>query len=341
MIYVTLIFVFTALISWILVNKLTIILQNKKIVDVPNDRSMHEGEIPRGGGLVIIALLLVSLIVLGLISGRLALFLAIFITVLAWALLGWVDDRVDLSPHCRMLLQIVFTCLMLMAFGWVNTIHFSEQNIQLMPVFGILLSVIGVLWLANLYNFMDGIDGLAASQTVVAGATLCFWLWQYGDQTLALVCLVLAAASYGFLLCNWHPAKIFMGDVGSVTIGAFFATIILIGVGRYEIPVISFVILFGVFVADASITIIRRCLKREKIWLPHRSHYYQRLAALDFDHGKIVLAALVLMTLSSLIATITVIDRDTIVLGALVEMLLLASSAIYVEALELRRHRKI
>ena len=334
MIFLVLLTIIVSTLSWYLVKLLIAYLHDKQIVDTPNERTLHQGDVPRGGGLAIIFLTSLAIIFIGILSGRISMFLALLICVLAWASLSWLDDRHGLSPRSRFLVQIIYALFMLLAFGWVEQIQLTSEYYLLIPKLGFLLSLFGVVWLANLYNFMDGMDGLAASQAIVASATLSFWLWQYGDQGLAIVCLVLAAGSYGFLIWNWHPAKIFMGDVGSVTIGAFFATMILIGVSRYDMPVISFVILLSVFIFDASITILRRLFKREKIWLPHRSHYYQRLAKMGFSHSKIVITLIVIMTLSSLIASITLAYRDSIGIAILLELVLLFSCIIIVEVLD-------
>lgn len=334
MFILALIFLSSAILSWYAVNRLIVILTERQVIDTPNDRTLHKGSIPRGGGLAIVALILLSLAVIGALSMRYFMFAGIFISVLAWSSLSWLDDRFDLSPQRRWFVQCVFATLSVMAFGVVDTVHLSNERYLLLPIVGFLISIIGVLWLTNLYNFMDGMDGLAASQTIIASSTLVFWFWQYGDQSLAIISLVLASASYGFLLHNWHPAKIFLGDVGSVTIGAFFSTMLLIAVSRYDMPVISFIILFGVFVADASLTILKRLIQREKIWLPHRSHYYQRLAALGFSHSKIVIGLIVMMTISSLIATTTLIYRDTILIGLILEVAILLICAAFVEYLE-------
>ena len=334
-----LIALFVMIISWLAVRYLIVYLKRENIVDRPNDRSLHQGEIPRGGGLAIVFLLMVATFLMGVLSDRLVMFGALLIMIFAWSSLSWLDDRINLTASRRFIVQIGLAVLSVFAFGAVEVIQINTSYDLYLPLFGVGLSVVGVVWLANLYNFMDGMDGLAGSQTLIAAATMSFWLWQYGDQGLAIVCLVLSAASYGFLWWNWHPAKIFMGDVGSVTIGAFFATITLIAVSRYNMPVISFALLLGVFVADATITVIRRLFKREKVWQAHRSHYYQRLANLGFNHSKIVIGLIALMVVSSLIASMTVIDPDNLILGVLIEFILLGTCAIGVEYLQLRQNK--
>ncbi|NNC99303.1 MAG: hypothetical protein HKN85_03895, partial [Gammaproteobacteria bacterium] len=222
------------------------------------------------------------------------------------------------------------------AFGYITVLQVADGQFYSLSILAPVLSFIGVIWLANLYNFMDGMDGLAATQTIIASITLGFWFWQAGDDHIALSCLILAAASYGFLLWNWQPAKIFMGDVGSITIGAFFAMLIIYGSTRYQLPVISFVLLLGVFVFDASLTIVHRLVKREKIWLPHRSHLYQRLANAGMQHAKIVVALTVLMLVCSMISSITVLDRDKLLPAMTFELVLLVIYAALVLLVEAR-----
>jgi len=267
-------------------------------------------------------------------------FIGLALVVVCWGGLSWRDDKHDLTPKIRFITQLCFSILTLLAFGWITEVQLTSQIWIPLSWFGALITLVGVLWVANLYNFMDGMDGLAASQTIIAGTTLGFWFWQAGDVALALVCGVLAAASYGFLFWNWQPAKIFMGDVGSVTIGAFFATLVIIGVNRYQFPVISCGVLFAVFAGDASITLLHRMLRREKFWLAHRRHYYQRLAALGFEHKKIVIAAIVLMLLCSLIASASVLYRDIVGLAMLMAIALLLAVMSFVVFLEKSQQNK-
>ncbi|MFT5572077.1 MAG: Fuc2NAc and GlcNAc transferase [Cryomorphaceae bacterium] len=328
----------TIVLSWAAVRVLIGYLKQRKIVDTPNDRTLHQGAVPRGGGLVISASLLLVLVASAQLSGRYAMFMGLFVVVLLWALLSWWDDRSDLSPKLRFGAQIALALATVCAFGWLSQVQLSADLWLKFSWFGAFCSVFGILWMANLYNFMDGMDGLAASQTIIAAITIGFWFWQAGDSYFTLVCAVLAASSYGFLLWNWHPAKIFMGDVGSVTLGAFFATLLIIGVTRYQIPAVSFVVLFSVFVVDSSLTLIRRMVRGEKFWLPHRSHHYQRLAGLEIAHSKIVIAAIVLMLLCSLIATLCVLYRDMIGLAILAVSALLLSAIATVYWLESKAH---
>jgi len=328
---VGLLLLLTMIVSWFAVGRLIGHLVAKDIVDRPNDRTLHHGAIPRGGGLVIIAILVLILFVIATISERPQLFGWLATVTLTWASLSWWDDKADLSPKFRIMVQLAICIFTVSAFGWVNNV-LSLKLLWLGPV----LSVVGLLWMANLYNFMDGLDGLAASQTIVAAISLTFWFMVLGDNYLSLICALLAAATYGFLLWNWNPAKVFMGDVGSISLGAFFGTLFIIGVTRYDLSIISFLGLFAVFIADATTTILTRAWRREKIWLPHRQHFYQRLASAGYAHSKIALGAVILMLICSAFATLGVIYRDMIAYSILAILSILASSAILVVYLEKR-----
>jgi Fuc2NAc and GlcNAc transferase len=324
-----LVFILVVLLSWFAIGRLINGLITRNIVDLPNDRTLHAGAIPRGGGLVIIASLLIVLIVMSIISNRPQFFAVLALTVFAWASLSWCDDKADLTPRFRLIVQLAICLFSVFAFGWVNQVLGLPLS-WLGPV----LSVIGVLWMANLYNFMDGLDGLAASQTIVASITMASWFFMHADWQLALVCVVVAASSYGFLLWNWSPAKIFLGDVGSITIGGFFGTLFIIAATRHGLSILSFFGLFGVFIADATVTIIMRALRGEKIWLPHRQHFYQRLANHGYAHSKIALASIILMLICSVFATLGVLYHDMIGLSLVAIILTLAMSAVLVIYIE-------
>jgi len=324
----------TIVISWYLVKWLIAMLTKQNIVDTPNDRTIHQGAVPRGGGLVIVLMLILVLSIFSLIDNRSSLFLGLLVTVLFWAGLSWWDDQHDLSARFRFLWQLVFAGMGVAAFGWINPVYVSPRIWFELAWFAPLVSFIGVVWMANLYNFMDGLDGLAAGQTIIASITFAVWFGQLGDVSLALTCVVLAAASYGFSLWNWSPAKIFMGDVGSITIGAFFATLIIIITTRYNVPVIASVILFGMFVFDATATLLRRFIRGENISQAHRTHHYQRLATLGIAHEKIAVGSLVFMLLCSLIASLAASSRDMIGAAIFLFVLLIITAVIIVKIFE-------
>lgn len=329
--YFSLVFALSTALSWFGVRGLIHYLTRKDIVDRPNARSMHQGAVPRGGGLVIIGLTIACLLILAVLSGRPQFFLALGICISAWAVLSWCDDKFGLSPKLRFTIQGVIAAITVWLFGWVHS--FVGVNLSWA---GPILSVFGLLWMANLNNFMDGMDGMAASQAIIGSLTLGVWFLYLGDWPLATLCTVVVAVNYGFLLWNWQPAKIFMGDVGSISLGALYATLMIIAANRHEIPILSLLLIFAVFIGDATFTIINRMRKGEPFWLPHRSHFYQRAALAGAKHANVVLVAIMLMALCSLFATLSVLYRDIIAQLFAATLLLLVAAGCWVVALERR-----
>jgi UDP-N-acetylmuramyl pentapeptide phosphotransferase/UDP-N-acetylglucosamine-1-phosphate transferase len=155
--------------------------------------------------------------------------------------------------------------------------------------------VLAVMWMTNLYNFMDGSDGLAGGMALFGFGTYAVGAWLGGDVNLAAACASLAACAAAFLVFNFHPARVFMGDAGSVPYGFLAGAIGLAGWHEGLWPPWFPVLAFSPFVADASVTLARRMLRGEKFWRPHRTHYYQRLVQLGWGHRRTALAEYALM----------------------------------------------
>ncbi len=303
------IFLFLSLVSWLVVTSLITMLVKAQQVDKPNERTMHSGAVPRGGGIVISGAMITSLVCAAILGSQ-SLFYGVFaLLMVAWTVLSWWDDRFGLSALRRFVPQLVFAVATVQAFGYVN--HVIGIDIGLA---GAVVTLLGIVWMANLYNFMDGIDGLAASQAIVASLTFAIWFYALANPTVALICVVVAGSSYGFLLCNWQPARIFMGDVGSITLGAFFATLMIIAATRHDVPILSLMLVFGFFILDTGITILRRIYAREVIWQAHTQHLYQRLVKSGFSHQSVTLASIILMLASSALATLSLARHDMIIL---------------------------
>ncbi|MCZ7600511.1 MAG: hypothetical protein M5U09_26110 [Gammaproteobacteria bacterium] len=145
--------------------------------------------------------------------------------------------------------------------------------------------VIVMVWVTNLYNFMDGMDGLAASHAVIVFTTFGLWLAFRGAGAAASFCFIAAAATLAFLLVNWHPARVFMGDTGSLALGMGIAAVAFDGMFNHGIAPAAFAIVMGVFLFDATFTLLRRMLGGERWWRPHRSHLYQRARRSGFPSG--------------------------------------------------------
>jgi Fuc2NAc and GlcNAc transferase len=261
------------------------------VLDVPNPRSSHAVPTPRGGGVAIVLVTTAGLVLLaqrGMI--RSDLLWAVGAGGLAVALVGFADDRRPLPAATRLTVHFAAA---LWALAWLGGLPALRVGDHLLSFgwAGYVLGALGIVWAINLFNFMDGIDGLAGSEAIfvaLAGALLS--LATGGSAGLASEALVLAAASGGFLLWNWPPARIFLGDVGSGYLG--YVIVVLAVAATRDNPVALWVwlILGGAFFVDATVTLIRRTLRHERLHEAHRSHAYQWLALRWRSHGKATVA---------------------------------------------------
>ena len=153
---------------------------------------------------------------------------------------------------------------------------------------------------------MDGIDGISAVESLILGATTSYWFAISGAASMAIICIAVAGAAVGFMRWNWSPAKIFMGDVGSLALGAFFAIIAIIGTTRLDIPFLAFLILYAVYLADSGVTLLHRIIKREKWWQAHRSHFYQRAVQSGFSHAQVSLSVMALNIIFAVLASLLI-----------------------------------
>ena len=248
----------------------------REILDVPNARSSHSVPTPRGGGLAITAALVAGTAVaalLGLIPGRTGLVLAGGSAVIA--ALGWIDDHVSLRVAVRIPVQALVAVGSVAVLGGMPSLRWGGGAVEL-GLFGSAIAVVGVLWSTNLYNFMDGVDGIAGVQGISMGALGGLFLLYAGAGDLALMGGLLAAATAGFLPWNWQPAKIFMGDVGSAMLGYALAVLALASENANAVPLIAWAGLYGVFAVDATVTVLRRGMRGQRVSEAHRQHAYQR-----------------------------------------------------------------
>jgi Fuc2NAc and GlcNAc transferase len=257
----------------------------RAILDVPNHRSSHSEPVPRGGGVAIVAAIgmaLAAIMQVAPIPDGVA-------TALvggggAVALIGWFDDRYTLSAGLRAVVHLLAAAWALVAVVGVD--RFARDP------GGSLLAILFIAWLTNLYNFMDGADGVAGTETICAGLVGAVLLAFHGQPGLALLSLATAAAAAGFLVWNWPPARIFMGDVGSCFLGFSFGVLALAGEKVGAVPLLIWIVVLGVFFWDASFTLIRRVLAGEPWYAAHRTHAYQRLIQLGWSHRRVALAVL-------------------------------------------------
>jgi UDP-N-acetylmuramyl pentapeptide phosphotransferase/UDP-N-acetylglucosamine-1-phosphate transferase len=236
------------------------------MLDRPNERSLHASPVPRTGGIAIASGALGA----GAVFVPEARFLVTLAAALA--LISFVDDWRGLGALPRLAAHFI-----------VAAIYVSHALAPAGPVEWSVL-VLAVVWVANLYNFMDGSDGLAAGVAVIGFSAYAASAWLAGHYVLASLSLVVTAAAVPFLFVNFHPARMFMGDAGSVTLGFLAAALGALGWREGAWSPLFPVFVFSPFIADASLTLLRRILARQRFWEPHREHYYQKLIRMGASH---------------------------------------------------------
>lgn len=258
------------------------------VIDAPNARSSHSVPTPRGGGLSVVVSFIVGLIFSFLFGNTpLSLTLVLIAGGMSVALIGWLDDHGHVNARWRLLVHFSAACLIVFVCGGLPIISFSGLRIDFGLV-GYFISVVALVWLLNLYNFMDGIDGLAGGQAVLSTGVLGLFLYILFDQLdLAILHWILAACSLAFLFWNFPVAKIFMGDAGSGFIGIMLGSLLIISSHIDQALFWAWLIILGVFIVDATYTLFRRFINGEKVSEAHSSHAYQH-AARKFKSHKIV-----------------------------------------------------
>jgi UDP-N-acetylmuramyl pentapeptide phosphotransferase/UDP-N-acetylglucosamine-1-phosphate transferase len=281
-------FVVAALLAWLL----TRVRGRWRVLDIPNERSLHTQPTPRTGGLAILAGAGAGMVTAwheGYAIADAATVTAISIL----ALLALVDDRHKLGAGVRLLVQIAVVAVLL-----YSNLPQTGTPVMLLPV-----ALLFLVWMINLYNFMDGMDGFAAGMACIGFGTYAVLAWQAGHPELALGCAVIVAAAAGFLLLNFPPARLFMGDSGSTVLGLLAGIVILQAHGEGILPLWLGILIFSPFIVDASITLTARVLRGERFWIPHKTHYYQRVVQLGWGHRRTTLAEYGLMIACSGTAT--------------------------------------
>jgi UDP-GlcNAc:undecaprenyl-phosphate/decaprenyl-phosphate GlcNAc-1-phosphate transferase len=254
------------------------------VLDHPNARSLHDRPVPRVGGVAMMA---------GVVAAAtwLRAAPAWLVIALALALVSFVDDLRSLPVSVR-LASHFGSALALVAFlpitvGWPLALFF----------------VVGTVWMTNLYNFMDGSDGLAGGMTLIGFASYGLAAWTGGEYALAALLFSVAAAALGFLAFNFPPARVFLGDAGSIPLGFLAAAVGIVGWRVYALwPWWFPAVVFSPFAVDATGTLLKRGARREPVWRAHRDHYYQRLVRLGWSHRATALAEYAVMLACALAA---------------------------------------
>lgn len=302
------------LLSWWLTGLLAQVRLAGSMLDHPNERSLHDQPTPRTGGVAILAGVLCGLVVnawSGLPLNSVADSGLFGWPVFAWILLltyliglvSFLDDRAGLPVLVRFGVHLTAAVILVVgARVGIFSVSLPLVGSAELGWLAVPLSIGCLVWMTNLYNFMDGMDGFSGGMAVVGGAVLAGFGWAAGHGAILLMGSVAAAAAFGFLVHNFPPAKIFMGDVGSVSLGFLFGVLILLGVRDRVFDLWPPLMLFSPFIVDATVTLLRRLVQGERIWQAHRTHYYQRLVLLGWGHRMTVTAEYAVMILCGALA---------------------------------------
>ncbi|MDP1997774.1 MAG: glycosyltransferase family 4 protein [Gallionella sp.] len=291
------VFVTLSLIAAILSSKF-----GKKIQDIPNDRSLHSAPIPRIGGVGLMAGILSGWI---LMPGALVWWVVLPMLILFGVSL--LDDMRGLTVHRRLLAHLVAAVLLVAGSGL-----FARHG-----VWAAVIVLLFTMWMTNLYNFMDGSDGLAGGMALFGFACYGAAALIVQDDMLAMLNFAIAAAALGFLYHNFPPAKVFMGDAGSIPLGFLAAAMGLWGWQQGYWATWFPLLVFSPFIADASVTLVKRTLRGTKITEAHREHYYQRAIQLGWGHRNVALVEYALMVCAALSALWALRQEDKLLFIAL------------------------
>jgi len=283
------IFSFVVLISFLFTMLIINYALKKNILDVPNERSSHSISTPRGGGLSIVFIFLFTIAISDFNSTDIV--FAIIGAGILVATVGFFDDQGHIAAKWRLLSHFMAAFWVMFYLGAINELQFSDHNIYLGWV-GIVICAFSLVWLLNLFNFMDGIDGIAASETIFVSSAGAYFSWISGFESQTFISVTLAASTLGFLFLNWHPAKIFMGDVGSGFLGLMVGIIAYASILEGD-SVWVWVVLLGVFIVDSGITLFRRIFNGDKWYEAHCSHAYQH-AARKWGHKRVTIATILI-----------------------------------------------
>jgi len=283
-----------------------------QMLDFPNERSLHERPTPRSGGVAIVATIFLVGLAGAVVFRASLLLLWIGLGALAIAVVSFLDDRMKYPPLYRFLVHVAAAWLLIYAEVGFPALSLPGITWLLPMPTAVVISLLFVVWMVNLYNFMDGMDGFAGGMAVIGFGIFALLGWAAGNDLFFIMNLVVAAAAAGFLIFNFPPAKIFMGDIGSSTLGFLAAAFSLWGTRDDIFPFWVALLVFSPFVVDATVTLMRRLFHGEKIWLAHKTHYYQRLVLLGWGHRKTVLWEYAIMLACAISALWALLQSDAV-----------------------------
>ena len=289
-IYIGIFGVFVFALSYYITSYIRNYSLRNNVIDVPNERSSHTLPTPTGGGLAIsLSILLSALLFYNEPGSSKVLPVALGVGVLVIGVVGWVDIHKEVPVMTRAILYMMTSIWAVWQLGGVGSLNIDITITGIVWLSNIVV-ILGISWLINLYNFMDGTDGLAAVEAITTALFTSILFFIAGHYNATVICLAIVFSTAGFLVWNWAPARIFMGDVGSCSLGFTFGGLAVYGESRAGIPYSVWLILLAIFISDASFTLIKRMITRQKWYRAHNTHAYQRLVQSGVTHGKLALA---------------------------------------------------
>ncbi|MBX3304415.1 MAG: glycosyltransferase family 4 protein [Nitrospira sp.] len=319
----------------------------------PNERTLHAMPTPQTGGLAVIGSVVIGLILVasllaitqpskavlpkGVASGS----LWIVLSMLLVFVVSFIDDCIGLPASLRLSVQVAAACIVIAGVGLtVSAIPIPGGPTIHLGLAAVPVSALLLVWMANLYNFMDGMDGFAGGMTFWGFGFLAYLGWEAQFPVMLIISTFVAMGALGFLMHNFPPARIFMGDAGSITVGFLAGTLMILGVRDRLFEIWVPIMIFSPFIVDATMTLVKRVLRGKRIWEAHREHYYQRVVLSGWSHRRTVLAEYGVMILCGGLAVSYHHSTDNvrlIILGAWGGMFVLL--AMLVSMLERRRTR--
>lgn len=269
------------------------IANNTRLLVQPNERTLHAKPTVRGSGIVFIGLWLITIPIIGYITNTNASQqLLLFISGLVLGAISFLDDLMNLSVKIRLLIQTA------VSLGLAYCLSPVSLNFLFFTIPGGIIAFVFIfaafIWAINHFNFMDGLDGFAAIQAFFLLMSYSFIFDSRDALFYEYICLMLTSSLLGFLIFNFPPAKVFMGDIGSATLGLATFLLGLIAQKYYNVPILYWFMLNGLFLFDATITLFRRIAKREAWYAPHKKHAYQRVKQLGINSESILIGQLVI-----------------------------------------------
>lgn len=258
------------------------------ILDQPNDRSLHSKPISRTGGIGILGGIVFSGLLFTSYTGFPDYLLSIFAGTILIAMVSLIDDKRGVSVRYRLLVHASAATILILNGFTITSLVTPFFLLEFLPWMAYLFSFLLILWSINLFNFMDGMDGFAGGMAFVGFSAFAVLGLQQEASEFAVLAAIIAGANGAFLLFNFPPARIFMGDTGSSVLGFLMAAMIIWADRKEIFPLWIGVLVFSPFILDASLTLLRRAFRGEKIWQAHRSHLYQRLVLSGWSHRRTV-----------------------------------------------------